>query len=162
MYSNIRKLVRKLTRQTQEWLYHLWDPVQNEHVGNQQSVEWEASFVWLHRSHHGSMKPALVTRTATCKERIASLALSNFSMLHIMLHQLVSKHKSTRALIGYAFKDLLPGLCLCGFISLWHWMNSLAPRCCYPLTIPVFLIIFDSIFLCPICYCLRKRDVRFP
>lgn len=55
------------------------------------------------------------------------------------------------------FKDLLPALCLCCLISLWHGMNCLAPRCCYPLTIPVFLIILDSIFLCPICYCLLQR-----
>ena len=129
--------------------------------GKSRALNQVPSPVWLHRSHHTTGKRPCVCCNLSGGNSLI-FAISSFSTLHIIPHQIVSKHNSTSALTGYAFRDLLPGLCLCGFVSLWHGMNSLAPRCCYPLTIPVFLIIFDSIFLCPICYCLRKRDVRFP
>lgn len=148
------------------WLRNLQDPPCNENGGQQWNIRPRAE-----PSSSGPGVTALVT-LHTCKASprcaetskwgIAEFSTSDFSVLPMILHQILSKHKSTSALIGYPVRDLLPGLCLCGLISLWHGMNSLAPRCCYPLTIPVFLIIVDSIFLCPICYCLPKRDVRFP
>lgn len=128
--------------------------------GKSKALHQVPSPVWLHRSPHTTVKWPWMCFNFRREQLVLLWVTSPCFML--FPHHLGSKHESTSALIGYAFRDLLPGLCLCGFISLWHGMNSLAPRCCYPLTIPVFLIIFDSIFLCTNCYCLRKRDVRFP
>lgn len=159
------------------WIGELWAPMWNEneeHLGGRGRERgewgWDAR-VYQTSAELSALPPTAVTAGLShptvksallcCTLRAAWIAAGRFSRIPSSCHQAGLQHKSTSASIGYPSRDLSPALCLCGFISLWHRMDSVAPRCCYPLTIPVLLIITDSIFLCPICYCLLKRDVRF-
>lgn len=160
MYQKHKNYGLKCTRHIQDWLHNYQNAVHNENGGQEQSITPRAESCVTAQVTTHTREVALGMLQREGGKRLFYWVTSPRFIL--FPHHLGSKHESTSALIGYAFRDLSPGLCLCGFISLWHGMNSLAPRCCYPLTIPVFLIIFDSIFLCTNCYCLRKRDVRFP
>lgn len=145
--EHIRNTASKFIRHSQAWLHNLRDSVQNKNVGSSSTLN-KSRVLCDFTGHIYETRCWCIASWKEGKSYICSAELFPPPGL---------QPKSTSALIGHALRDLLPGPCLCGFISLWHGMNSLAPRCCYPLTIPVFLIIEASIFLCPICYCLREK-----